>query len=1118
MAKPDIATWLAEIGLEKYASTFEDAEIDFDTLPDLLEADLRELGLPVGPRRKIWARLERARRPNSTPLQPASEPWTQPAPGQDASAERRHLTVMFVDLVGSTKLATRLDAEDMRDVITGYQNAVAAVVNEHDGFVAKFMGDGVLCYFGWPHANEDDTQRAVRAGLSILETVKNLLTPDGTKLAARVGVATGIVIVGDLIGSGANQEAAVVGETPNLAARLQDAASANQLVVPGETLPLLGTMFELSSIGQKALRGVGKPVEVFVVSGEKAVESRFAARTDGRLTPIVGREREVHQIMEWWAETLSGQGRMMLLSGEAGIGKSRIVRAVIDGINLQEHVRVTYQCSPYHSDSAFHPIIQQLNLSAGFMTDDPDDVRLEKLRTVLGSNDASANAVATLLGIATASDQDGTTTSPDEQRRLMMDAVVDYLVQASLKAPLLLVFEDLHWIDPTSLEFLQKLHTVAEHHRILILATARPSFQHSFSATTPVKWMVLNRLGRAMTYAIVDKLTGGKALPEAILKIIADRTDGVPLFVEELTKAIIESSALEASGNAYLLKGDVRDVAIPKTLHDSLTARLDRLGDVKEIAQIAACIGREFSHRLLVQICKTQETDLKKALDQLIGAELIYQRGVAPRARYVFKHALVRDAAYESLLKSRRKTFHAEILSALEARSDTPPVLLATHAEQAGLVPKAIDLWQAAGAADLARPAYAEAEAHLRRAIELNAPAAASGTPNALEKALDLKVQLSVALAPEKGLWADETIETLEDALRLADQVGQTPHRGDILYGLLLGTYFRGSLESSVARADELNQIANASGDLAQLLVAKRLAAIGRFKMGHFAEARPYLDAAEELCDAVADQDLAARFGHDPVVAVKIYKSLNAIFQGRTRRADEYRAEAERRAHQIAHTNTTCAMLGIAVVCAHAAEDLAAEKRHLQILRPMIEKHSVTASRLWAEVSFALLRMAEGDASAIESYHQAEQAVLDANIRLLIPGNRVVAARRALGLGDVKAAQELADAAERLMNDTGEKSWLAELYRVRAELALNAGAVDKAEEHLLNAVAVAQQQDGHLSHLRAWLDLAELHAHQSRAAQAAQALQKARALLNEGDCPTEFERASLLGRRLEEAA
>ena len=489
-----VETWLSELGLSKYAQAFADAEIDPDALPHLTEDDLKELGLPIGPRRKAMEAIKRlrdldGRNPRlDEGSSPSNSEKHESSPSHSTSsdvslspgAERRHLTVMFVDLVGSTEMAARLDPEDMRQIITRYQNTVAGVVARFEGFVAKFMGDGVLCYFGWPRANEDDAERSVRAGLDIITSIKDLKGTDGKSLACRIGVATGVVIVGNLIGSGATQEAAVVGETPNLAARLQSLAQPNQLVLPHKTRSLLGNVFQLEPLGSHSLKGIASTVEAYAVVGENRPESRFEARQTGALTAIVGRDQELGLMNECWLRARSGLGQVILVSGEAGIGKSRITRALIDKIILDEHSRITFQCSPYHTDSAFHPIVQHLVHAASIQPTDAIDARLDKLEILTGFKGEDAGLLAALLRIDGSGRYGAIELTPSQLRARTMQLLTRLIVEQSKLRPLLIVFEDLHWVDPTSLEFLDVLLDAIADHSVLILATARPTFEHGF--------------------------------------------------------------------------------------------------------------------------------------------------------------------------------------------------------------------------------------------------------------------------------------------------------------------------------------------------------------------------------------------------------------------------------------------------------------------------------------------------------------------------------------------------------------------------------------------------------------------------------------------------------------
>ena len=1104
----DIQSWLEELGLNKFASAFADAEVEFSDLAELTEDDLKEIGLPVGPRRRVSNAIAAmknlvdsapANTPDASPESATTPPSTSAPP---SDAERRHLTVMFVDLVGSTEMATRMDAEDMRDVITSYQNTVAGVVSRYEGFVAKFMGDGVLCYFGWPRANEDDAERAVRAGLSIIEAVRKAKAPDGSPLSTRVGIATGVVIVGDLVGSGATQEAAVVGETPNLAARLQGIAGPDQLVVAKETTLLLGAIFDLVPLDGQELKGISSLVDAYRVEGEATVQSRFAARQSGALIPIVGREREIELMLERWAMARSRQGQLALVTGEAGIGKSRITQAVMDAVANDDHIRMTYQCSPYHADSAFYPVIQQMSFAADIAPSDSPDVRLDKLEALLNADQDTLRLVAPLLGLDGVSRYGALDLTPAQQRARTMQALAGLLVQQAAENPVLLVFEDLHWIDPTSLELLDILLDAIADQPVMILATARPTFEHGFGGHPIVTRFALNRLGKDQIGSIVSKLTDDKALPDEIIEIIAQRTDGVPLFVEELTKTILESGALKEDSERYVLNGPLSAIAIPATLHDSLMARLDRLKPIKEVAHTAACIGRAFGHGLLLQISNLSEAELGKALDGLITAELIYRRGVPPEATYLFKHALVRDAAYESLLKERRRAIHTRILTALETDADIAPEILAVHAEAANLTDRAIDLWETASKAAIARPAFDEAISHLGRAIALITPKLENSDTPPLERALALQLPLGMTLIARNGYGADETLAAFEKALVLADNVGETPMRYSILYGLWISAGVRGQWADALRTAEAfVEQTAN-SPNTAPMVVANRVAGATHYWMGNFSEAQPYLDVALANYDPIAHAGLANQFGQDVGVTVHLLQAFNLLMLGRTRRGAAHIEEAESLAKATGHIQTICyTLMTRASWYSLLSGDLSDFERCWNELVPIAQEHNLA---LWMRItsSYAeLLAAHKRDRTSIARYRNADAAMIAAKFKMALAQWRVDVARSALVMGHGEEAADLAMMAQELIEETGEAYALSDLHRLQAEIAIAGSDTKTAEKHLVTGIDVARRQGGKLWELRVAIDLANLWRDQGRNAEAISLLQPVHDSIADGDCP-----------------
>ena len=649
----DIAAWLRGQGLERYEAAFRKNEIDWEVLPELTADDLKDIGVTaVGHRRKLLAAIAALRIPGASldPI-PRSEPSDRgplathgtPSPSGHpgapphaaearaaTEAERRQLTIMFCDLVGSTPLSTRLDPEDLRDVIGAYHRAAADVIARFDGFVAKYMGDGVLAYFGYPRAHEDAAERAVRAGLVLVEAVPRLKLVAEVGLQVRIGIATGLVVVGDLTGSGEAQERGVVGETPNLAARLQTLAQPGTVVIAPSTRRLTGGHFHYRELGGVVLKGFDEPVSAWQVLAESAVESRFEAQHEIALTPLIGREEELELLRRRWRQAEEGEGRVLLLLGEAGIGKSRLTRALLEGLAGEPHLRLRYFCSPHHRNSALFPVISQIEHAAGFLRDDAAEQKLEKLDALLARAAAASEAVdliADLLSLPAR--HPAPELSPQQRKEKTLAALLAQLDRLAREEPVLMLFEDLHWIDPTSLELLAAIVDRVQRLPVLLLATARPEFTSPWPSQAHVRALSLSHLSRRECVALVARITEGRALPDEVLEQILARTDGVALFIEELTKTVIESGMLIDMGDRYTMAGPLPALAIPTTLHDSLTARLDRLAPVKEVAQIAACIGRDFDYDLLAAASGMPEDGLRSALEALRHAELIIARGLS---------------------------------------------------------------------------------------------------------------------------------------------------------------------------------------------------------------------------------------------------------------------------------------------------------------------------------------------------------------------------------------------------------------------------------------------------------------------------------------------------------
>jgi class 3 adenylate cyclase/tetratricopeptide (TPR) repeat protein len=750
----DIEQWLRRHGLDQYTSIFAENDIDEDVLSELTDQDLRELGISLGHRRRLLKAIaSRTASPAASPGGGSGSPDLA-TPRADIEAERRHLTVMFCDLVGSTKLATRIDPEDLRAVVRRFHETCAETVRSFDGFVAKYMGDGILVYFGYPRAHENDAERAVRTGLAVVEAVKRLAMPTGEALAVRIGISTGLVVVGDLIGEGAAQEETVIGETPNLAARLQEVATPDTVVIAGSTRRLLGGLFDCEDLGHRVLKGIPEPVAVWRAVEPSGAATRFEAVHRGTLPPLIGRDEELGILLRRWRQAKDGEGQVVLVSGEAGIGKSRICQALRQRIAGEPHVRVRYQCSPFFTKIALHPVIEQLSRAAGFARDDSASERLGKMEDMLRlAMDDIADIVpvfATLLSTDIADRYRQLQLSPEQLREKTFSALLRQMKALAACQPMLVIFEDVHWIDPTSLELLDRVVDSVQTLPILIIVTYRRDFAPPWVDQPHVTLIALSRMHRRDCGAIVKNITCGKALPDGVLEEIVRKTDGVPLFLEELTKTIIESGLLEEQADRYVLNRPLPALAIPTSLHDSLMARLDRLAPAKEVAQTGAAIGREFPHELIAAVSPLSKEELADALDQLVSSELIFRRGVSPNSHYMFKHSLVRDVAYESLLKSRRRKLHQSIAEVLEVHfpdaSKNEPELLAHHTVQGELWEKASGYLRESGARAAARSAYREAVACFEQAVGAyrNLPE----TPETVRQTIEVLFELRSTLQP----------------------------------------------------------------------------------------------------------------------------------------------------------------------------------------------------------------------------------------------------------------------------------------------------------------------------------------------------------------------------------
>jgi class 3 adenylate cyclase/predicted ATPase len=1077
----DIDGWLRGIGLEQYAQTFRDNAIDADVLRDLTDEHLRELGLPLGARLKL---LRAVAALGTSERTPASSEITPPAPRTDA--ERRQVTVMFSDLVGSTALSTRMDPEDLREVISAYQKCVAETVRRFGGFVAKYLGDGVLVYFGYPQAHEDDAERAVRAGLELIAAVTGLKTR--VSLQTRVGIATGVVVVGDLLGAGDAQERGIVGETPNLAARLQGVAEPNMVVIAEATRKLLGNLFELQDLGTRDLKGIAGPTRVWAALRASSVASRFEALHATGLTALVGREEESELLLRRWARAKAGEGQVVLLSGEAGIGKSRLTAALLERLAAEPHTRLRYFCSPQHMDSALYPIIGQMERAAGLTHDDKPQTRLDKLDAVLALSSTSiqhAALFAEMLSLANDGRYPTLELTPEERRQRTLEALILQIQALARQNPVLIIFEDAHWTDPTSLEVFSRAVERIQAFRVLLIVTFRPEFNPPWIGRPHVTALTINRLTGREIGAMIDRVVGNKQLPANIRQDIIERTDGIPLFVEEMTKAVLEAeSEADAQRTAAAVPSPV--LAVPASLQASLMARLDRLGPAKEVAQIGAALGREFSRALLAAVVRKPEAELESALDRLIAAGLLFGQGVPPHATYLFKHALVQDAAYGTLLRESRRALHARIVDALESYfteiAENQPEVLARHCTEAGLIEKAAGLWGKAGQRSLSRSALVEATEQLTRALAHIAVLPA--TPALRHEQIKLQVALINALFHVKGYAAPETKAAAEQARLLIEQakaLGEAPEDPLLLFSVLYGFWVANLVafnsDVCVDLARQFLSLAEKQEATAPLMVGHQILGISVLSAGDIAEGRAHYDQAIALYDPVKHRPLVTRFGQDSAVVVLSRRSAAAWLLGYPEGALADADHALRDAREIGHAATLMYALSHGSLVRYQCGNYASANLVFDELIALAEEKGTLFWKAFGLMNQGCACTLTGQASdAVRLITSGLTARQSTGTTMGMPFFLSHLARAQAELGKFEDAWCSIGEAMTATETTKERWCEAEVHRTAGEIALLGLDPDsaKAEAYFKRALAVARTQQAKSWELRAAMSMARL--------------------------------------------
>jgi TOMM system kinase/cyclase fusion protein len=1055
--------------------------------------------------------------PGTSAISPSAQAHT-------SDAERRQLTVLFCDLVDSTPLASQLDPEDLREVVRAYQEACAKVIARFDGHIAQYLGDGLLVYFGYPLAHEDDAQRAVRTGLGIVEALGQLNThlaqERGMHLAVRLGIHTGLVVVGE-VGGGTRQEQLALGETPNLAARLQGIAAPNTVVISAATLPLLSGFFACQSLGTPPLKGIAQPLEAYQVLYESMARSRLEAVGSTGLTPLVGREQEVALLRERWAQVKDGLGQVVLLSGEAGIGKSRLVQVLTAHVATEPQAWLTpCQCSPYYQNTALYPMIDLLErVALRFERGESPQQKLSKLEGLLVQYGLplaeTVPLFAALLSLPLTADYAPLTMSPEQQKQKILQALLMILLRIAAQQPVLFIMEDLHWVDPTTLEFLSLLADQGPTARILVLLTFRPDFSPPWTRRSHLAQVTLSRLPRRQAAEMTGRVAHGKVLPAEVVEQVVAKTDGVPLFVEELTKMVLESGLLQERAERYELTGPLPPLAIPTTLHDSLMARLDRLATVKALAQFGATLGREFSYALLQAVSPWDEGTLRRGLQQLVEAEFLYQQGLPPQATYLFKHALIQDAAYQSLLRSTRQRHHQHIAQVLEARflelCETQPELLAHHYTEAGLGGQAIPYWQRAGERAIERSAHVEAISHLTKGLDVLKTL--PDTPERTQHELALHTAMGVPLRAIKGFGAPEVGQVYARARELCQQVEETPQLVPVLRGLWEFYELQGALQTARELGEQLLTLGQRVHEVESLLVAHNVLGDTLVWLGEFAGARAHLEQGMALYNLQQHRSHAFLYGYDSGVHCLSFGAWALWYLGYPDQALRRIHDALTLAQELSHPFS----LAFALAFAAWLHQLRREAQAVQEQAVAIIALSTDQGFLFWVAWGTILRgwaLAE-QGQSVEGIAQMRQGIAAwraTGAELQRPYYLALLAEAHGKAGQADVGLRVLAEALTAVHTTGERQHEAELYRLKGELLLKQDVPDaqEAERCLRQAVDVARQQQAKSFELRAAMSLSRLWQRQGKCAEARQLLEPIYGWCTEGFDTADLQEARAL--------
>lgn len=1128
-----LSVWLEGLGLDRYREAFQQNEVTWDLLPELNDTDLAALGVVLGHRKRLLraiAQLSQGSGPDQ--LQAASTPvsavLTSPIYGRD-QVERRQLTVMFCDLVGSTALARRLDPEDVQEIIRRFLDACGQAVGRFNGYVAKYMGDGLLVYFGYPHAQEHDAERAVHAGLAILDLVKTSfrysLSSQESEVAVRIGIATGKVIVGEIIGEETAKERSVFGETPNLAARLQGLATPNQLVVDSATKRLVGKEFNFADAGSVSLKGFDEPIQVWLVLGTKVSVSRFDSYRSGRSARFIGREHESALLVGRWREAAGGEGQVVLLCGEAGIGKSCLAVHLHEQLVGEDCETVQLQCSPYHTNTALHPVIHRLQQAVALTREDDTHTQRQKLDIFVSStgidNKTTVSLLAELLSIVGDAQHPLLTMSSDKRKDMTLEALVQQLQRLADHCPTLLIVEDAHWLDPTTMDLLTRIIDRIQRMRVLLLITFRPDFKPVWGEYGHVTFLTLNRLPRRQSAELLASMIGGRVVPPEVQQTILSKADGVPLYIEALTENLFEAGLPVEGASSVAVGAPFKTLNIPDSLQALLMERIDRLGSAKEIVQVGSAIGREFSYALLRETVDVTEGELKKALDLLSASGLIFQEGEVSTAKFIFKHALIQDAAYDTLPKKTRRVLHTRIAKTLESkfaeRTKTEPELLAHHFEQAGLVGPAVDYRRRAALRDVTRSANVEALSHFDRALYMLRQL--EDGPERDQVELALLIARGVPLLLVKGYASDDIERNYLRARSLSQANPNSEQYFLSLWGLWVFHLVRGPLGKARTLAEDLLSWATHQQNPDLLIRAHESVGSTYSFLGRFDQAKAYLQEAKSLYDPQRRSSPGLPYTQDPGITARIMLARVLWILGELDQVETLLAEAIAMARELEHPFTIAFTLATASWVYSTLQDTHQTLRLTEEAIELSIKYSFEVPLAWA-ISFQGWALAEqgereGIGRLVEGLSAAQRSKASLNHTYtlsLLAEKHLQNQQIADGLLAIQQAQELAVV-------QGELCWQAELLRLKGELLLAQSDqfIVAAEQCFSEAMKVAQDQHAKMLELRAATSLARLLARQSKPDMAKKILSSVRSKFGEHRADPDLREAQAILDQLAEA-